>query len=57
MDKDLRIALIAIISAVMLAGALGYYFATITVVGNRADQSVTVAVAIIFQAPNLTALL
>lgn len=34
MDKDLRIAVIAVIAAVTLAAALGYYFATITVAGN-----------------------
>lgn len=31
MNKDLKVALVAIVAAVVLAGALGYYFATITV--------------------------
>ena len=30
MDRDIRVAMVAVVAAVILAGALGFYFATIT---------------------------
>ena len=39
MDKDLRLAMVAVVAAVVLAAALGYYFATITVAGNTSGAT------------------
>ncbi len=39
MDKDLRVAIIAVVVAVILATALGYYFATITVTRTSGSSS------------------
>ncbi|MDG6908543.1 MAG: hypothetical protein JRN20_22470 [Nitrososphaerota archaeon] len=39
LDRDLGIATVAVIAALIIAAALGYYFATITVVSNGSTPS------------------